>query len=96
MALVDDIIEDWQERKASLHCSDVVRGLESLRFVVKAVGNAGHRTFTHPGLEGFHGAAFDCGHGRNPEIKSNYIVNILRVLRARRDELEAIERGQQP
>ena len=96
MARVDDIIDEWKARKASLHCGEVVAGLESLKFVVKAVGGAGHKTFSHPLLKDFTGASFDCGHGKNPEIKSNYIVNILRVLRARRDELEAIERGEEP
>lgn len=91
MARVDELIEDWKGRKASLRCGEIIAGLESLRFVVKSVGGAGHKTFSHPLLADFYGSSFDCGHGKNPEIKSNYIVKILGVLRARRDELIAIE-----
>lgn len=95
MPQVDSVIDDWKKRKASLRCADVISGLESLKFVVKAVGNAGHMTFSHPQLNNFYGASFDCGHGKNPEIKSNYIVNILRVLRTLRDELVTIEEGKE-
>jgi hypothetical protein len=94
MARVDELIEDWKARKASLRCSEVVAGLESLKFIVKSVGGAGHKTFSHPQLADFYGSSFDCGHGKNSEIKSNYIVKILSVLRTRRDELAAIEQGE--
>jgi hypothetical protein len=93
MARVDDIISRWGKQKASLRCSEVVDDLASLGFVVKDSKTPGHKTFSHPQLRDFFGAGFNCGHGRNPEIKSSYINNILRVLRQRQDELRDIEQS---
>jgi len=31
--------------------------------------------------------SYNCGHGRNPEIKSAYIGKILRILRQYEDEI---------
>ncbi len=84
---VDDLIDDWRARKSSLRCSEVVGGLEALGFVVKAGKSPGHKTFSHPLLVDFRGGAFNCGHGKNPEILSAYVVNIIRILNERRDEL---------
>jgi hypothetical protein len=87
MALVDDLIEDWKGRKASLRCDDVAAGLTSLGFVVKEGKSPGHKTYSHPYLPDFRGSSWNCGHGKNPGVLSSYIVNIVRVLRQYRDEL---------
>lgn len=87
MALVDELIADWKERKASLRCDEIAAGLMSLGFIVKEGKSPGHKTYSHPGLAGFIGSSWNCGHGRNPEILTSYIVNIVRVLKQYRDEL---------
>ena len=87
MATVDDIIDDWGARKSSLRCGDVVAGLTTLGFVLKEGKSPGHKTFSHPKLRYFRGAAFNCGHGKNPEILSSYVVNLLRILKQLRDDL---------
>ena len=87
MALVDDLITDWKARKASLRCGEVASGLVSLGFVVKEGKSPGHKTYSHPKLPGFKGSSWNCGHGKNPEILSSYVVNIVRVLKQYRDDL---------
>ena len=87
MALVDDLITDWKARKASLRCDEVASGLVSLGFVVKEGKSPGHKTYSHPKLPGFKGSSWNCGHGKNPEILSSYVVNVVRVLKQYRDDL---------
>ena len=87
MALVDQLIADWRGRKASLRCSEVAEGLTSLGFVVKNGKSPGHKTYSHPRLLVFRGASWNCGHGKNPEILTPYIVKIVGVLRQYRDDL---------
>lgn len=78
--------EDYQKtlvtlkaRKASLCCNEVVKLLEDLGFTVDSK-TAGHKVFTHRGLPEFYSGSFNCGHGKNPEIKPAYITNLLRTL----------------
>ena len=87
MALIDELITDWENRTASLRCNEVVAGLESLEFVVKTAKSPGHKLYTHPRLRGFLGSSFNCGHGKNEQIKKDYIRKILRILRENRDEI---------
>ena len=68
-----------------------MRGLESLGFTVKDRGSAGHKTYAHSGLRDWPGGSFNCGHGRNPEILSSYVGNILRVLERFLAELELLQ-----
>jgi hypothetical protein len=81
----DEVKRDLQNAGASMRCSDVIRILESLGFVVRECGKGKHRVFKHPSIPSFLGGSFDCGHGRNPEVKKVYVKKILRVL----DEFEA-------
>ncbi len=87
MALVDDLIADWNRRKASLRCSEVATGLISLGFDVREGRTPGHKLYTHPELHDFYGGSWNCGHGKNPPVLTSYIVKIIRVLKQHRDEL---------
>jgi hypothetical protein len=86
MRLVDDTIDDWTTRKTSLRCDEIQDRLRDLGFKLRP-RTAGHVTITHPLLEDFHGASFDCGHGRNNVIKLGYVVKIIRLLRTYQDDL---------
>jgi len=37
--------------------------------------------FFHDGISAFTSGSYNCGHGRNPEIKPAYIGKVLRILR---------------
>lgn len=65
------------------------RALERLKFVIKPVGS-GHKVVSHPLLAGFIGTNFDCGHGRDPQIKAAYVRKLAGVLETWQDKLEAI------
>ena len=84
---VKDTIKYLQEHKTNLCCEDVKRLLESLGFKV-ADKKAGHKVFKHDELPFFQSSSFNCGHGKNPEIKSSYIINIIKVLKQYQEELE--------
>lgn len=70
-------------------CEEVVKILESLGFTVRDT-KKGHKVFKHDGLENFFGSNFNCGHGKNPEVKKAYLRNILRVIEEYEDDLEVL------
>jgi hypothetical protein len=41
----------------------------------------------HKGLPSFYSGSFNCGHGKNPEIKPAYISKIIQILKQYHDEL---------
>lgn len=67
--------------------------LESLGFTVRDGAKGGHRIYVHPGLPKFKSASFNCGHGKNPEIKPAYITNIIRILEDHQDALAEFLKG---
>lgn len=87
--LYDLVIETLRTKKAAIRCSEVVNLLESLGFRVSSGKSPGHKVYTHPGLAEFYSASFNCDHGKNPQIKSAYVTNILRVLNAHETALRA-------
>ncbi len=86
-ARLAETITQLQAAKSSIRCEELAASLRDLGFVVRA-GEAGHKVVTHPGLKGFYSAAYNCGHGKNPEIKPAYIGKILRILRQYESELD--------
>lgn len=87
--LVAEIIKYLQQHKANLCCKEVINQLVKLGFEVKDGKRGGHKVFVHPGLSpAFHSASFNCGHGKNPEIKPPYIHKIIKILEQYSEELE--------
>ena len=84
-----EIIEQLQLRKSSLCCEDVKQLLTSLGFDVRDGKLGGHKIYVHQGLPSFHSGSFNCGHGKNPEIKPAYITKIVQVLKQYKNELDA-------
>lgn len=78
--LYNEIVQALESVRANARCSDVTKMLESLGFEVRDGKRGGHKIFVHTALPAFTSASFNCGHGKNPEIKRSYIRNILRVL----------------
>lgn len=81
-------IETLQTRKTNLCCEEVKKILEKLGFEVRDGKQGGHKIFVHPGLPSFKSSSFNCGHGKNPEIKPAYIRTLTRILRQYHDELK--------
>lgn len=78
---VVDTREQLRAAGANLRCDDVVKLLSGLGFQIKGGRRKpGHKIVTHPGIKSFTTASFNCGHGKNPEIKPPYIKNMIKVL----------------
>lgn len=85
---IANTISRLQQHKASLCCAEVKDLLESLGFEVRDGKQGGHKIFVHQGLPSFQSGSFNCGHGKNPEIKPAYIGKIIQILKQYHDELE--------
>ena len=60
---------------------------ETKKGTVETSKQGGHKIYVHDGLPEFKSASYNCGHGRNPEIKPAYIRNVLRILRQHEAEI---------
>ena len=74
--------------RRNLRCIELTQILEQLGFEVRDGKRGGHKLLFHRQLSGFRSASFNCGHGKNPEIKPAYISNILRILQIYEAELK--------
>lgn len=88
--LYDRVVATFRVKKAAMRCSEATNLLESLGFIVNSGKSPGHKVYTHPSLVDFYSASFNCDHGKNPQIKSAYVTNILRVLSAHEAALRAL------
>lgn len=86
---LDQAREQLKASKKTIRCHELEQLLESLGFEVRDGNGGGHKVFTHPNLTTFHSGGFNCGHGKNPEIKPAYITRVLRVLAEHEDDLRA-------
>lgn len=87
---VNEAIEALQQAGASMRCSELQKILESLGFEVRDGKKQGHKVVTHPGLEGFFSSSYTCGHGKDPEVKRNYVRAMLSLVKKYEDELQKI------
>lgn len=83
----DDVLRKLNERRYSLRCDELIDCLEDLGFVVEASSRGNHHTFTHPGIPDFHGSNFDCGHGKNPQLRAVYVGKVIKTIEKYGDEI---------
>ena len=76
----DDVITELEQAGASMRCRKLTALLTGLGFEVKDGNKGGHKVFTHDHIPGFHSAAYNCDHGKNPEIKRPYINRVRKTL----------------
>lgn len=74
------IVETLKNNKTNIRCDDLADLLTQLGFEVRDKKRGGHKIFVHDGLSEFYSAGYNCGHGKNPVIKSAYIGNVLKIL----------------
>ena len=91
--LLDNVKQRLLESKHAIRCNELGLLLESLGFIVRDGKKGGHKLYIHPELDGFHSGSYNCGHGKNLEIKPAYIGQILRVLNTYDAELTEFLRG---
>ena len=82
-----EIVETLQASKANIRCDTLAEQLARLGFEVRDGKRGGHKVFFHDGISAFTSGSYNCGHGKNPEIKPAYIGKILRILKQYEDEI---------
>jgi len=81
------VIEDLKSASSSICCENLHSLLTKLGFEVRNGKKQGHKIVTHDGIDSFYSASYTCGHGKNPEIKSAYIKDIIKLLSRYESEL---------
>lgn len=76
-----EVVEALQASKASIRCDTLAEQLARLGFEVRDGKRGGHKVFFHDGISTFTSGGYNCGHGKNPEIKPAYIGKVLTILR---------------
>lgn len=93
---LNDVIAALEGAIASTRCQELIGQLESLGFEVRDGKSVGHKLIFHAGIPSFHSASFNCGHGKNPEVKRAYVRKLVRLLKQYEKELiEHIKQGDQ-
>jgi len=88
MSKVLNVLKNLRQRNTNLRCKEVLRMLELLGFKIRDGRRGGHKVVSHPGLEGFYGTNFNCGHGANSQIKPVYIRKLIGIVEDWQAELE--------
>jgi len=86
----DEIIAELRGRPANIRCAELADLLGQLGFVVRDCGKGNHKAFSHSRLAGFPGGNYDCGHGKNRQVKPVYVRRIIRILEEWEDQLRLI------
>lgn len=84
----DQVVTKIKGAGASMRCSKLSSLLKSLGFEIRGGDGPGHKVFKHPSIPSFHGGSFNCGHGKNPEVKRCYLRNIGKNLDEFEDEIK--------
>jgi len=85
----DEVKGTFENAGSSMRCSDVVGCLRDLGFEVEDGRRGGHKKFKHPTIPAFYGGSFNCGHGRNSEVRRCYIRDILRIIDEFEEEIKS-------
>ena len=84
---LNQVIGALEASVASIRCQHLAEQLELLGFEVRDGKRGGHKLFFHAEITSFHSGSFNCGHGKNPEVKPVYVRKIVRLLRQYEKEL---------
>jgi len=92
--IYENALEQLSNSRANMRCADLTNLLNKLGFEVRDGKRGGHKVFVHDGISGFYSDSYNCGHGKNPEIKPAYIRKIERLLHQYKDEIvKHLEKG---
>lgn len=85
--VIDNVIAQLKQSKATTSCSDLTQILESFGFEVRGAGSAGHKVYVHDELPDFLSGSYNCGHGTNSTVKPCYIQKVIRILKQQKQDL---------
>ena len=93
--MFETIIQELESVRANARCRDIRDKLEKLGFEVRDGKRGGHKIFVHDDLPSFMSGSFNCGHGKNPEIKPVYVRKIIRILKEHESDIKKyLEKGE--
>lgn len=81
-------LERLRNSAGNLRCSEIKAILTALGFVVRDGKKGGHKMFSHPFIHDFNGSSYNCGHGKDPQVKKGYIGTIILILERFKELLE--------
>lgn len=85
---VKEVIAILESSRTTIRCEELRTYLCQLGFEVRDGNQGGHKLFFHDGLRDFMSGSYNCGHGKNPEIKPIYIRKVIRILKQYECEIE--------
>ncbi len=92
-----DMVMEKLKNSGTLKCSEFTYYLEILGFYIRNGKSPNHKICIHPNLSeitDFKTASFCCKHGRDGEVKKNYIKDIVKILKKYEPELKTFEKEQ--
>ena len=93
--MFEAILQELESVRANARCRDIKDKLEKLGFEVRDGKRGGHKIFVHDHLPSFMSGSFNCGHGKNPEIKPVYVRKIIRILKEHESDIKKyLEKGE--
>jgi hypothetical protein len=93
--LFDEVVQDLKNAKSNMRCKELAGHLTRLGFDVRDGNRGGHKLYFHDGVQGFTSGGYNCGHGKNPEIKPAYIRKVVRVLELYESEILKFLEGEE-
>ena len=75
---------------STIRCNQMVKLLDRLGFTVRSGKNPSHKIITHARLDAFTSKGFDCGHGKNPQLKPAYVTSMRNMLKMYADDLKEL------
>jgi len=76
----DGALAKLRSSGANTRCKDLTKILEDLGFKVRDGNSGAHKVFDHPSIPEFSGSNYNCGHGRNPQVRPGYVNRIITVV----------------
>ncbi len=92
--VLEEVVGILNASVSSIRCDTLAAQLARLGFEVRDGKQGGHKIFVHDGIPEFFSGSYNCGHGKNPEIKPAYIRKVLRILQQHEKEIIDFLEGQ--
>lgn len=90
---VQGVIDALESSRKTIRCKEFRAFLMQLGFEIRDGKQGGHKLFFHGGLADFKSGGYNCGHGKNPEIKPAYVRKVVRILEQYEQELTELQGG---
>lgn len=88
-----EVIAALESSRKTIRCEELRAFLIQLGFEIRDGKQGGHKVFFHGGLANFKSGSYNCGHGKNPEIKPAYVREVICILEQYEQELTEFQGG---